>query len=62
MTLLTVLADGGLTPTTMKIILITITITIVCAYAVCVVNIPGVTHAFDKGWDCSTPVVCIKKS
>jgi hypothetical protein len=44
----------------MKVILITITI--VCAYAVCIISVPGVTRAFDKRWDCSTPVVCIKKS
>jgi hypothetical protein len=44
----------------MKVILITITL--VCAYAVCIISVPGVTHAFDKRWDCSTPVVCIKKS
>jgi hypothetical protein len=46
----------------MKIILLTITF--VCAYAVCMVNMPSVTHAFDKRWDC--PLLgkagdCIKK-
>jgi hypothetical protein len=59
-TLLTVLANGGAYAETMKAILITITF--VCAYAVCIINMPGVTHALDKRWDCSTPVVCIKKS
>jgi hypothetical protein len=45
---------------TMKVILLTITL--VCAYAFCMVQMPGVTHAFDKRWDCSSPFVCIKKS
>ena len=42
----------------MKIILITIAF--VCAYAVCMISMPSVTHAFDKRWDCATPLVCVK--
>ncbi|MBN8993141.1 MAG: hypothetical protein J0H42_33320 [Rhizobiales bacterium] len=47
----------------MKVILITIAL--VCAYAACMVSMPGVTHAFDKRWECPLlgkgAVVCVRK-